>query len=867
MTHRALSSLPPPRRSGERGVGEAVYPGVHLQSKGVPSIDSFVQWMKPVPTLSTITVCLHLHLFHWRSHQMPLLSYSVPEFPDELLIYVDWNMAAVIVVCCHGNGRVEKDGVFTLPMLRTWVHVCLAMDLQAGRYSLTLDSRFYSGNITQLSGREMRMQGGGILILGQKQDVYGKSINLEHTLEAHIATLLIFPEYLREKLIREFVSCDVMTFDSAIVSFSSLTTDWKASGDVRLVNFTKANICGPAPKIHTMFPEHRTFLEAQMLCSMLKGTLAVPESELENTEIVTASKSSLEKCSISQGVYLWLGIGVSHESNSEDYIYLETNATLHYTNFRQGYDRYANSSRCVFLDSLNVGQWVVNPCSVKTCAVCTFRNVTLLTLRGLCQDSVFDHIYIINGERNDKPLFDGTSHTYIYWNNVTWMMRDMMNQRVYATMETTKIMQYPLGVHKWSIIGDTCSTSHQHQLLLTACQVNQYTCDDGTCVPKEARCNLEANCPDQSDERDCKIVEIPKDYIKAAPPARRGTEPVRIKINVTILSIQPIDTVNMKLTIDLSVDLVWQDPRLSMKSINSAETRNVIQEGDKIWKPELLFQDVTGTEACITSHWQIFVAVKESEPNPDNKSMVTEDDVYPGETNSLKLTKTYTVKVSCQMKFENYPFDTQRCSFIISLPRFTQDLVAFTSSDNTVGYRGFKNLKEYEMRCVEMIESNWNNHSGREIKIRLENLSGFYVSSTYIPTFLMVLICYSTFYFDLDDFTNRIMVSLTALLVLATLFSQITQTTPKTSYLKLLDVWFVASILVNFSIVIMLVIINHQRMRESNIMVAPFSKKKAMYSTPERSRKINSFSQVAIPIVLFILITTYVGVSVQRNWR
>ncbi|XP_045611201.2 LOW QUALITY PROTEIN: uncharacterized protein [Procambarus clarkii] len=843
---------------------EGLYPAVYLQSQGVPSTDSFVRWVKPVPTLSTLTVCFHLRLLHSRSILMPLLSYSVPEFPDELLVYVNWDSEAVVVVCCNGNGRVEHRGLITFSVLHVWVHMCIAMDLQAWRYTLVLDSQLFSGKIITISAKEMIMRGGGILLLGQEQDLHGDGFSLEQTLEAYIATLVIYPEYLGEKHMREFVSCNMKAIDTAVVSFSSITTDWKASGDVEFVYFTKTNICGKAPKVHAMFPEHRTLEESRVLCHMLKGNITVPESETENKEVVAETRTRSEKCTKGWGVYLWLGVGVSNENGSEHYINLETNATLKYTNFRQGYTAPVASFRCVFMDSLEEGKWVVYPCSLKTCTVCSFTRVTALRLRGLCDDTVLDRLYTINGMLNDKPLFDGTGHTQIYWDNTTWVLRDQMHHQVSGTMEMMNRMQYPLGLHKWNITGDLCPTPYQ-DLLLTACRADQYTCNDGTCITKMQRCDLEVNCPDQSDERLCNAVVVPGDYIKEVPPARKGTEPARIHMKLTILSLQPIDTANMKLTLDLSIELMWRDPRLKMESLNLAETLNVIYDEENIWRPELLFQDVTWTEAETRLQWETFVVVMESGAEPDDITRVREDEVYPGELNSLKLTQTYWVKVSCLMKLEHYPFDSQLCVFMIRMQYFTKDLVALSSRETVVEYRGARNLREYEMRSVEMMQSTWNNHSGQEVIFRIDNLSGFYVSSTFVPTFLMVLICYSTFYFELDDFNDRIMVSLTALLVLATLFTQITTTTPKTSYLKLLDIWFVACILVNFSIVILLVVINYLKIHESDNIVVPFSKKKTMYQTPERSRKINYFCRVIIPILLFILIIVYVGISVRGS--
>ncbi|KAK3885411.1 hypothetical protein Pcinc_001022 [Petrolisthes cinctipes] len=85
----------------------------------------------------------------------------------------------------------------------------------------------------------------------------------------------------------------------------------------------------------------------------------------------------------------------------------------------------------------------------------------------------------------------------------------------------------------------------------------------------------------------------------------------------------------------------------------------------------------------------------------------------------------------------------------------------------------------------------------------------------YVPTTLLLIITYLTFYFALDDFTDRIMVSLTALMVMAALFLQTNQSMPRTAYLKVVDIWFLFCIIIKFVIVLWLVVINYVRQMEA----------------------------------------------------
>lgn len=61
---------------------------------------------------------------------------------------------------------------------------------------------------------------------------------------------------------------------------------------------------------------------------------------------------------------------------------------------------------------------------------------------------------------------------------------------------------------------------------------------------------------------------------------------------------------------------------------------------------------------------------------------------------------------------------------------------------------------------------------------------------------------------------DRVMVSLTSLLVLVSLFSQTSNNIPKTAYMKLVDIWFLALIVMDFFVILIVVIIEHIRLRE-----------------------------------------------------
>ena len=77
------------------------------------------------------------------------------------------------------------------------------------------------------------------------------------------------------------------------------------------------------------------------------------------------------------------------------------------------------------------------------------------------------------------------------------------------------------------------------------------------------------------------------------------------------------------------------------------------------------------------------------------------------------------------------------------------------------------------------------------------------IMTTYFPTILICLVCFSTNYFKNFFFEAIVTVNLTALLVLTTLFISVMNSLPKTSYLKFIDVWLLFNLFIPFTEVLL----------------------------------------------------------------
>ncbi|XP_047739624.1 glycine receptor subunit alpha-2-like [Hyalella azteca] len=118
-------------------------------------------------------------------------------------------------------------------------------------------------------------------------------------------------------------------------------------------------------------------------------------------------------------------------------------------------------------------------------------------------------------------------------------------------------------------------------------------------------------------------------------------------------------------------------------------------------------------------------------------------------------------------------------------------------------------------------------------EVKLEHLYTYEIMTIFVPTTLISMISFATFYYKWFDFQNRIMISLTTLLVQSTFFTQVSGELPKTSYMKLIDVWFLMSIIYSFCIITTHVIIEYFHEYNNPTEIAIRNSEQTFAETPE----------------------------------
>ena len=75
--------------------------------------------------------------------------------------------------------------------------------------------------------------------------------------------------------------------------------------------------------------------------------------------------------------------------------------------------------------------------------------------------------------------------------------------------------------------------------------------------------------------------------------------------------------------------------------------------------------------------------------------------------------------------------------------------------------------------------------------------------TTFLPTILLLLITFTTIFFDKDLFGDAIAVNLTIMLVMTTIFTSKIEELPPTSDMKMIDIWLIFCLIVPFAEVIL----------------------------------------------------------------
>ncbi|XP_068220335.1 uncharacterized protein [Palaemon carinicauda] len=812
-----------------------------LQPTGVPSNTSFARLITPFPELKDFTVCYRIRIQRFRE-ESTLMSYAISSKEDnELRMDHRTTGYKVSLHSKWANSKIQTP-------LRQWTHFCFRYGFRNGNWVIFMNGEMSdSGNLPKTT---LPLKPDGAYIIGQEQDELGGGFQRDQSFCGEITQLNFWSRELDETTIQRMAECSDLDEGNALPWTEK---SWKISGDVTWVTYKQDDICSNSKRRLAVFPDHFTLARAIHICEVFGGIVAVPENEKENEWLFSSSKDDAPYCSKNVGAsYLWLGADDTQEEGV--WRYLEKNETLPWPgNWRGDGPNGGKVENCMVMQAGSFpSAWSDIACldSYEFCVPCEFEELAVLYLKGpsVCPGSPFNLEYFLGEKRGGRPSLIGFFHSDIYWDTEmeAWVLKSLKEEAI-AWWKPPRKKMYPYGKNVWTMGSKICNIDigETTNLTISVCGEGLFTCKDGTCIDLTKRCDLRADCSDQSDEASCSLLDIPSGYMaNIPPPPVTENEPLPVMFMINIISFPSIETEDLTFVTSLELKLRWQDVRLTYLNLKDDRSLNVLSEAavSQIWKPRVFFSNAQGNVFSNLKEGSRIECIRDGKSTIGPPHLEEEVNTFSGQENSLEMGQLYSVTYTCDFNLQMFPFDAQVCNL-----RFT--LVSATTSYMTLlptnaSYSGPPNLIEYSIGHVTTEMINLGEFSHVDVQVRFRRRYGFYMLTLYIPTTLIIITAYTTFFFNPYDFNSRIVVALTSQLVLSSLYTQTSNSLPKTSYFKLVDIWLFFAIVMIFIVVLLQTLIDFSAQGDFSWKDGCLSKIAGILSRkPPASAKKNGFTR------------------------
>ncbi|XP_052794160.1 glycine receptor subunit alpha-2-like [Mya arenaria] len=233
----------------------------------------------------------------------------------------------------------------------------------------------------------------------------------------------------------------------------------------------------------------------------------------------------------------------------------------------------------------------------------------------------------------------------------------------------------------------------------------------------------------------------------------------------------------MEYSMDIFLRQKWEDRRLRYGNTSELpwlELDNKMM--DRVWVPDTFFPN----EKRARVH----------DVTVPNKMM----HVYKNGT--VLYSTRLSLTLSCSMQLHKYPMDVQTCPVLLASYGYTTDNVIYRwDGPHPVRLNNLEmphfGAKVADNAFSESCEESFGENKFACIQgfIQLDRKMGYYIVQVFVPSILIVVLSWVSFWVDHDAVPARISLGVLTVLTMTTQSSGALQSLPQVSYVKAIDVW------------------------------------------------------------------------------
>ena len=273
------------------------------------------------------------------------------------------------------------------------------------------------------------------------------------------------------------------------------------------------------------------------------------------------------------------------------------------------------------------------------------------------------------------------------------------------------------------------------------------------------------------------ICEVPKEYT-TSPPLVKG-EPVEIAVDLVVLDIIEIDSVKEFFTLYYTVDLRWQDERLSAENLGYSLAGCSLEEED-IWHARIGLLNLQSTNVVYFRDIRV--------------------DAHGAVREGWRL----QTRLSSDFDVHDFPFDKQRLMMRVASFGYGPESVRFTeysghsSSGEGLDSAGW-NIIDLRLDVdIPPTKAGGSQFSQFGLHIDISRNAGYYIWKFVVPLCFILLMAFSVFWLDPVSFGNQIGISTAAVFTLVAFLLGLRQGMPQVAYLNRMDLLVLSATILVF---------------------------------------------------------------------